>query len=99
MRLTGIEEQLREQNCMSRTIIACVSLSIDDTEDMLKEPLDTAEDLLAMGQRLEGKPYRKHGNPVLVQSIGLVESSTFQTCSHTQKHKSNVISEQKLRLA
>ena len=64
---------------------------------MLIEPLDTEEDLLALGQRSEGKPYRKHGNPVLVQSIGLVESTTFQTCSHTEKHKSNVISEQKLR--
>ena len=65
-------------------------------EDMLIEPLDTEEDLLALGQRLERKPYGKHGNPVLVQSIGLVESTTFQTCSHTETHnKSNVISEQK----
>ena len=42
--------------------MAGMSLSIDDTEDMLKEPLNSDEDLLDLCQRLEEKPYQKKVN-------------------------------------
>ena len=59
MRLTAIENQVTEQNAMLRTIISSLSLSVDETEDLVPEPLDTEEELLSLCEKLANKPYKK----------------------------------------
>ena len=55
MRLTAIEKQVTEQNAMLRTIISSLSLSVDKTEDLVLELLNTEEELLSLCKKLANK--------------------------------------------
>ena len=64
-----MDNAVKESNSMMKTILAGLSMTIDQNDDLIPAPMETEDELQEMEQKLKNQTYRKKMVNVFVKSV------------------------------